>query len=241
MNLEHMIGQMVLGSLGGRRKRSRRATRFLAGGGGNSFLNASTLLTLGGLAWGVFETMGRQNQGGQAQPQPVGGFPPSGGGPVPSTAPGPVTPPPLPGAAPVAAPSVPPPPGIPEGAVRIVRLMISAARADGTLTPDEREAILAQARPANLEALAAGEIDRPTPLEAIVSGIQDEAQRRDLYTLAFSIVRADEQVSGAERIYLARLATLLGLDAAATAALEQKAASGIDGADATEAPATPGA
>lgn len=237
MNLEHMIGQMVLGSLGGRRKRSRRATRFLAGGG-QSFLNASTLLTLGGLAWGVFETMGRQNQGAQGQPA-TGGFPPPGGVPTPAPAAGPVVPPPLPGAAPAAAPSVPVPPGIPEGAVRIVRLMISAARADGTLTPDEREAILAQARPAGLEALAAGEIDRPTPLEAIVSGIADQAQRQDLYTLAFSIVRADEQVGGAERIYLARLASLLGLDAAATAALERNAAAGIDGADATETPVPP--
>ena len=50
MNVEHLIGQIILGSLGGRRKRSHRATRFLTGGGG-SFLNASTLLALGGLAW----------------------------------------------------------------------------------------------------------------------------------------------------------------------------------------------
>jgi uncharacterized membrane protein YebE (DUF533 family) len=220
MNLEHMIGQMVLGSLGGRRKRSRRATRFLTGGGG-SFLNASTLLALGGLAWGVFETMGRQNQGAQAQP----------------AAGGPVTPPPLPDAPPAVAAPAPVPAGIPEGAVRIVRLMISAARADGILAPDEREAILAHARPAGLEALAAAEIDRPTPLEAVVSNIEDEAQRKDLYTLAFSIVRADEQVTGAERIYLARLASLLGLDPRSVAALEQKAAAGIDAAADPETPA----
>ncbi|HOC16911.1 MAG TPA: DUF533 domain-containing protein [Vicinamibacterales bacterium] len=232
MNIEHMIGEMVLGSLGGRRKRSRRAKRFLTGGGG--FLNASTLLALGGVAWGVFETLSRQNQGGQAQPVP-GGFPPPGVSPAPPLfSAGPVTPPPLPGAA--AAPAAPTaaPSGIPDGAVRIVRLMISAARADGTLSPDEREAILGQARGAGLEALAAGEVDHPTPLEAIVSGIPDEAQRRDLYTLAFSIVRADEQVSGAERIYLARLASLLGLDPAAAADLERKASAGIDAADAPE-------
>ncbi len=234
MNVEHLIGQMILGSLGGRRKRSHRATRFLTGGGG-SFLNASTLLALGGLAWGVFETMGRQDQGAQAQPVPAG-FPPPGGAPMPPPAAGRVTPPPLPAVSPTTSTPAPVPPGIPEGAVRLVRLMISAARADGNLTPAEREAILTQARAAGLEALATAEVDRPTPLEAIVAGIAGEAARKDLYTLAFSIVRADEQVSGAERIYLARLASLLGLDPAAVAALEQKAAAGIDAAADPEAP-----
>ncbi len=230
MDFEHLIGKMVLGSLGGRRKKSRRAMRFLTGGGG--FLNASTLLALGGVAWGVFETLSQQNRGAQAQPVP-GGFPPPAAPPAPASSA--VTPPPLPGSA-AASPAAPPvaPSDIPEGAVRIVRLMISAARADGTLSQDEREAILEQARGTGLEALAKGEIDHPTPLDAIVSGIPDEAQRRDLYTLAFSIVRADEHVSGAERIYLARLASLLGLDPATVDELERKAAAGIDAADAAE-------
>ena len=38
--------------------------------------------------------------------------------------------------------------------------------------------------------------------------------KHELYILAFTIVRADENVSGAERIYLAQLAHQLGLDAA---------------------------
>ncbi|HSK08827.1 MAG TPA: DUF533 domain-containing protein [Vicinamibacterales bacterium] len=226
MNLEHMIGQMVLGSLGGRRKRSRRAARFLAGGG-NSFLNASTLLTLGGLAWGVFETMGRQNEG-QGAGQPAGAFPPPPSTHVPGVGPtAPVTPPPLPGSlAPAAVPA-----DIPEGAARIVRLMIAAAGADGSLTGGEREAIVTQARAVGLEAFARRELDRPTPLDAVVAGVADPAQRHDLYTLAFGIVRADEQVSGAERIFLARLATLLGLDPAGAARLEQETATRIDAED----------
>ena len=48
--------------------------------------------------------------------------------------------------------------------------------------------------------------------------------------LAFAIVRADEGVSGAERIYLAQLAHALGLDAAAAAALERETAAAIDAA-----------
>jgi len=46
--------------------------------------------------------------------------------------------------------------------------------------------------------------------------------------LAFTIVRADEHVSGAERIYLAQLAYQLGLDDATTQALETDTAAKID-------------
>ena len=45
----------------------------------------------------------------------------------------------------------------------------------------------------------------------IVAGVTDAREKQALYTLAFSIVRADESVSGAERIYLAQLAALIGL------------------------------
>jgi uncharacterized membrane protein YebE (DUF533 family) len=68
--------------------------------------------------------------------------------------------------------------------------------------------------------------------------VTTEAARHDLYVLAFTIVRADETVSGAERIYLAQLAHALGLDPATAAALEQQTAAAIDGA-APPAPPTP--
>ena len=44
------------------------------------------------------------------------------------------------------------------------------------------------------------------------------------------MLRADEQVTGAERIYLAQLANLLGLDPAATQQLETATAAKIDAA-----------
>ena len=56
----------------------------------------------------------------------------------------------------------------------------------------------------------------------------DDQKRRDLYVLAYTIIRADESVTGAERVYLAQLAHQLGLDAATTAKLEQDTASKID-------------
>ena len=46
--------------------------------------------------------------------------------------------------------------------------------------------------------------------------------------LAFGIVRGDEQPTGAERIYLAQLAHLLGLDPTTVQQLEQNAAKRID-------------
>ena len=52
--------------------------------------------------------------------------------------------------------------------------------------------------------------------------------KNELYILAFTIVRADESVSGAERIYLAQLAHRLGLDPAAVQALENDTSAKID-------------
>jgi uncharacterized membrane protein YebE (DUF533 family) len=240
MNVEDLIGTMIEGALVGRRKRSRGARRYLRGGR-SSLLNAGTLLTVGGLVWGVFETM--QQKGHQA------------GGPAPAPAPQGSPTPPRPFAqqgAPLAAP--PPIPGapaaagetaaalptgldaaaaaaieqIPEGAARIVRLTIAAARADGTLTDDEQATILEHARSAGAEALVQAEIARPTPLPRIVDGIADAQQRADLYLLAYGIVRADEAVSGAEQIFLAQLGALLGLDRLTINRLEREAAARID-------------
>ena len=100
MDVEQLIGSVIQGALGGKRKKSRGVTRFLTGGK-SSFLNASTLLALGGLAWGVYETMtqsaGRRQRrlARRRAPRPV--------------ASGPVVPPPLPLRPPVVVP--PPLPG----------------------------------------------------------------------------------------------------------------------------------
>jgi uncharacterized membrane protein YebE (DUF533 family) len=57
-----------------------------------------------------------------------------------------------------------------------------------------------------------------------------EKAREEMYEMAFAVVRADESVTGAERIYLAQLAHALGLDPAATARIESAAAARIDAA-----------
>jgi uncharacterized membrane protein YebE (DUF533 family) len=130
-------------------------------------------------------------------------------------------PPPLPGVVGEAA-------VLPNDLVRVVRLAVSAARADGVLSAEERALIVEHARAAGIDSTVEQELDRPQPLSEIVSGVTDASRKHDLYVLAFAIVRADESVSGAERIYLAQLAHQLGIDPATAARLEQTTAATID-------------
>jgi uncharacterized membrane protein YebE (DUF533 family) len=129
-------------------------------------------------------------------------------------------PPPLP-----QVPGAPPAPpaadaGLPDGAARLIRLMVSASRADGQASDAEKQAILEHARQAGVEALVEEEWLHPTPLASVVGAVNDPKQREDLYVLAYAIVRADEGICGAERIYLAQLAAMLQLDRASVDRLE---------------------
>ena len=216
MDAEALIGSIIGGALTGRRKRGGGALRYLTGGRG-SFLNASTLLTVAGVAWGLYESA-------QNRPTASGAPQPAGGHVAPAL--------PVPPSLPAASGAAPEPVGgsIPSELHRLVQLTLSAARADGVLSSAERDAILVHARSVGAEALVADELNRVRPIREIVAGATDPALRSDLYTLAFSIVRADEAVSGAERIYLAQLASELGLAADQCARLEETAASGIDAA-----------
>jgi len=69
-----------------------------------------------------------------------------------------------------------------------------------------------------------------------VAGVTDPHFKEQLYTLAFTIVRADEAVTGGERIYLAQLAHRLSLDAATVTRVEAEAAARIDAAVAARGP-----
>jgi uncharacterized membrane protein YebE (DUF533 family) len=127
--------------------------------------------------------------------------------------------------------------GLPAPLLRLMRLMVSAARADGELGAAERERILAEAREVGAEAFVRRELEAPRPLGEIVAGVKDPQLKDQLYTLAFTIVRADESVTGGERIYLAQLAHRLGLDPAAVGRLEAEASARIDAAGEPGAPA----
>ena len=192
------------------RKRARRATNYLTGHGG--FLTASSVLAAAGVAWGIYDSV-------KGQDVPQGGAVPVGAG---ATAPAAFT-----------AGAVPPipvlPTDLPNPVLQMIRLAVSASRADGELSAVEREQILARATAAGLDAIIEPELTQTSrPLAEIVQGITDPAARQEFYTLAFTIVRADEVVTGAERIYLAQLAHRLGLDPAAVVAIEAETSAKID-------------
>jgi uncharacterized membrane protein YebE (DUF533 family) len=215
-----LLNGVLRSVLGGRRKRSRRAMRYLgrSGGpfggtlgsiGGSLLSNPNVLLTAAGVAWGIFET---RQQGNTPAAAPAAATPVSNPG---------QTPPPLPFVGNASAP-------VSDQALQIVRLAISAAYADGSVSDQERAAIVDQARIAGVDRLVEQELAQPRPLADIVAGVNDDTHRGTLYVLAFGILRGDEQPTGAERIYLAKLAHLLGLDPGTVQQLEQNAAKRID-------------
>ena len=216
-NVADVLSVVLRGSLGrSGRKRARRASKFLTGHRG--FLSASTLIGAAGVAWGIYDTLKNQNSpmvpGGTRVPE-VPGVPN-----VPNVPTGSAT------------PAIPAIPAAIEAAfdpvARIIRLAVSAAKADGTLTDAERALIMDRAREAGLESVVETELNQTRALADIVSGVTDPVMKKELYVLAYTIVRADESVSGAERIYLAQLAHQLGLDPAAVQAIENDTATKID-------------
>lgn len=237
MDPANLLGALIRGALIGKpRKRSKKALRYLTGSGRNGGLvNAGTMLTAAGLAWGLFETW-QNSQGSQTAGGAQWGGAPTG------TAPAPAPPQAPAGAAPTVAHQAPPPipvapatpttpsaaTDVPPAMLRLARLTVSAARADGVMDSDEREAILAQARSVGAESFVLAELDRQPPLGEVLANVSDPREKEALYALAFSIVRADDSVTGAERIYLAQVAAHLGLDPATTARLEQETAQKID-------------
>jgi uncharacterized membrane protein YebE (DUF533 family) len=204
VDAEQILGGLIRGALGARQKRHRGALDFLTGSGG--LLNVSNVVAAAGVAWGLYEVA--MAQAPAAAPTAEGGQPP-----------------PLPTSRLAAAP---PHPAVPASVLTLVRLTVSAARADGDLSIEERGQILEQAKRGGLEDQVVQEIQQPHSLDEIVTGVSDPLAREEMYCLAYAIVRADETVGGAERVYLAQLAARLGLDPAAVARLEARVAVGID-------------
>lgn len=239
MNPSSLLVNAVLnGVLGSGRKRTRNATRYLTGRHGGLLSNPAVLMTAVGAAWGVFETL--QQSGALGRLASMAGVSTMGGasgaaGSPPGPAPHPAVPqppppqqageaalPPLPGPDPSAATAVDP------TALRLVRLAISAANADGVLTDQERAAVMQQGRAIGMTDFVEREIAAPQPLSALVTGTETPEEAATLYVLAFTILRADESVKPTERVYLAQLAHLLRLDQQTVQALEQDTGSRID-------------
>ena len=207
---------ILIALLAARRKRHRRAARYFSGFGRGSPWNPTTLLAAFGLGVGAYEVW-RSRSAGAASTTTVGDDPPRTGD---------EKPPPLPptgaaaGPAPVAA--------MPAGLQRLVQLMVAAAKADGDLGQQEYALLVTEARAIGAAELVQAELEHPRPLVEIVAGIRDPAHKREVYLLAYGIIRADEAVTGAERAWLARLASLLALDRETVERLEQETNERID-------------
>lgn len=230
----------------------------LPGMGISTILNHPTAaLTAAGVAWGIFETMqnkggasgsgqgfgGQSSQWGDVGGANAGGFTTAG----PNTGLTPQNTPsqsgssmPLPPLPNVGGPGANAPDvsgsgaGAPADVLRMLRLACSAGRADGALSDQERAAVIEQAKAAGVAELVEQELSGSRPLAEIVTGVSDPAERATLYVLAYTILRADEQVNGAERIYLAQLASLLSLDPPTVQKLEADTNQRIDRQDDTE-------
>lgn len=199
---------MMLGGLSDRGQRHRRTRRVFGKKVVSTSSSSGLLVLAAGLAVGAWEAWKNRDGGVTGRAGGAPALPP-----VPETAASPVQ---------------------SEPVLRLVRLMISAARADGHLGPGERERILAEARAAGAEEVVARELDSPAPLAEIVGDVSDPELKNQLYTLAFTIVRAEAGITGGERVYLLGLAQQLGLDPPTVSRLESQAAASIDAADAPE-------
>lgn len=220
-DLSHLLSSVANDAIGMRGKRSRRARGFL-GGGQRSFLNTSSLLGLAGLAVGAYQIFKDKSASAASAPQPVvpgtrvvdssgramDEFADRGAPPLPTTA-----------------ARVAPVDDMP---LRAVRIMIAAARCDGQLGEEELGRLISHAKDGGLEERMRAEWQEPRPLAEICAGISDPAQKRDLYVLAFAVLRADEEVTGAERVFLAGLAARLNLSKEQVAAIEGETARRID-------------
>jgi len=144
--------------------------------------------------------------------------------PPPPPAPAPVDLPPLP----QVDPPVPPLPGAdpvggsepddltPDEKFAVVRTMVSAALSDGRLAPQEREAIHHHLVDSGLEEPQIAQIHQDLVISASPEELGAMAAttvaREALLRAALLVLRADREVSVAERAWLSRLATALAVD-----------------------------
>jgi uncharacterized membrane protein YebE (DUF533 family) len=110
-------------------------------------------------------------------------------------------------------------------ALLMVRAMIAAAKADGTVDAAERAAIAGQLDAAGLTAeerdFVLADFDRPLTPEALAREARDPMLRARLYAAAFA---AAGTITPPERAWLDALAKALKLDKAAAAAIEERLA-----------------
>lgn len=99
----------------------------------------------------------------------------------------------------------------------MIRAMIQAAKADGTIDPEERRLVMDHLTDATPEEIAFVEAEMAAPLDpfALARDTADAA-RAQVYTAALATIRAEDE---AERMFLRNLAMGLSLDAPTVAGI----------------------
>ena len=208
INVERILGGLLSQGLGS--SRGRRGKRGSAAGGLAGSLGLGAL----GVAMAAFEHY-RQKETAPLPPTPSRGQ--SGPPPLPGAAGSPPPPPPL------ASPTVESP-GESE-ALLLVRAMVAAASADGTIDGEERESIFARLHAAGLsdeeKNFVAGELSSPPRLEDILAGVKTRELARQVYAVSLLAVTVDTEE---ERKYLAELRSRLDLKESEAKSIEDELA-----------------
>jgi uncharacterized membrane protein YebE (DUF533 family) len=212
-DVERLLGNMLGGSVLGKASKSLGGGLGSVNGGLGGGLSKGALgIGALGVAWAAFEHFQEQNKAaGAAATVPP---PPPGSAATP--------PPPPPGAAPLSASTNTPAAqsvAVAENntreadAVHLIRAMIAAANADGTIDSDERSRVLERALSAGLhpqtQQFLLAELNAPATLASIISQTREGLKRETLGASMLAIT-AD---TDAEKRYLDQLAAGLGLSA----------------------------
>ena len=210
---------------------------FAAAWAGGTGLGGKAALGMGvlGVAMAAAEHfMNKPAAGGTTAPPPPGrpaAPPPGGPGMAPPPPPGGAgmaPPPPPPGAA-----AAPPPPGSPpvpqvesraaSDAVLLIKAMIAAAAADGTIDADERSRIVGKLEAVGLSgeerAFIGNELLAPANAATIAGQVRTPEMAEQVYAASLMAITVDTE---AEEAYLAELAGLMGLAPEVTARLNQE-------------------
>jgi uncharacterized membrane protein YebE (DUF533 family) len=211
------LGSMIRSALGAHPRHFFGAPGYLGGGipGIGLPMNLGTLIGAAGVAWGAYEHFKDRTPSVMTTVE-GGGFASSSPPAMPPTVP--------PASSPPAADSAP---AGPDALRRLVALSFAAARADGDLGEEEYGEILKSAHEHGADDLVRAELDQRRTVQEIVAGARDPKLCRDLYGLAYGIIRADGSVSPAERKWLRELASALSLDSETASRIEQETADRI--------------
>jgi uncharacterized membrane protein YebE (DUF533 family) len=110
-----------------------------------------------------------------------------------------------------------------EEAQTLVHIMIAAAKADGEVSPTERQRILDELSQAGADeeerAFLQRELEKPLDLDVVLARIRDPQMAEEAYAASLLAIEVD---TPAEQQYLAYLATRLNLDAETVTQLHER-------------------